>query len=94
MVAALYAYGVVLTGRRRYAVLLVLTIAGLGLVLGTLWEFAEWVYGGLDLPRSELHRTFTKWDTLMDLVMDLLGAAVAGILSLVMIDKERPPSLD
>ena len=37
---ALYAYGVVLTGRRRYAVLLVLTIAGLGLTLGILWEFA------------------------------------------------------
>jgi TctA family transporter len=45
LVLALYAYGVVLTGRHHHKVLLVLTIAGLGLALGTLWEFVEWAYG-------------------------------------------------
>lgn len=42
LVLALYAYGALLTGRRRHEVLLVLTLAGLGLAPGALWEMAEW----------------------------------------------------
>jgi hypothetical protein len=44
LVLSLYAYGALLTGRRRHEILLVLTIAGLGLALGTIWEMGEWAY--------------------------------------------------
>ena len=37
-----------------------------------------------------LHRSFSNRDTMMDLVMDLVGAVAAGILSLVMLGKGRP----
>jgi hypothetical protein len=43
-VLALYAYGALSTGRRRHEVLLVLTITGLGVALGVLWEMIEWVF--------------------------------------------------
>lgn len=38
---ALYGYGTILTGRRRHEALLVLTVPGFGLALGTLWEMVE-----------------------------------------------------
>jgi ABC-type transport system involved in cytochrome c biogenesis permease component len=42
LVLALYAYGKALTGHHQDRILLVLSIAGLGLACGTLWEIAKW----------------------------------------------------
>ncbi len=82
---ALYGYGTILTGRRRHEILLVLTVAGLGLALGTLWEMAEWVY---DLSASG-DVIQGKRDTMLDLTMDLIGGVLAGLLSLRMLARGR-----
>ena len=89
LVLALYAYGALLTGRRRHEVLLVLTIAGLGVALGVLWEMVEW---GFDLvePGNVIR---DKADTMTDLVLDAAGGLLAGILSLIMLRKGRRPKL-
>lgn len=81
LVLALYAYGALLTGRRRHEVLLVLTLAGLGLAFGTLWEMVEWVYDLL-VPGNAI---FGKQDTMVDLTLDAVGGVAAGILSLSML---------
>lgn len=87
LVLALYAYGTLLTGRRRHEVLLVLTLAGLGVSLGVLWEMVEWAYDGL-VPNNAI---LGKGDTMMDLAMDALGGLVAGCLAVRMLGhrKER-----
>ena len=90
LVLALYAYGALLTGRRRHVVLLVLTVAGLGLALGTLWEMGEWTYD-LFTPGNSI---LGKWDTMIDLTADLIGGALAGILGVAMINKSRPPRIE
>lgn len=81
LVLALYAYGALLIGRRRHEVLLVLTVAGLGLALGTLWEMAEWVYDQFDGANVILG----KKDTMIDLTLDAIGGVIAGLLSLRML---------
>ena len=48
---------------------LALSVVAIGLVLGLLWEAFEWIIGIIGGPR----------DTIMDLVMDVLGAVVAGL---------------
>ncbi len=83
LVLALYAYGALLTGRRRHEVLLVLTLAGLGLALGTLWEMVEWVYDLLVATDAIQDKT----DTMIDLSMDALGGVIAGFVSLRMLGK-------
>lgn len=90
LVLSLYAYGALLTGRRRHEILLVLTIAGLGLALGTIWEMIEWVYD-LGTPTNSIQG---KWDTMLDLSVDLGGSVLSGILSVIMMNKSRPPRVD
>ncbi len=67
-----------LTVFRSHKLVYVLTIASFGIALGALWEVAEWsaeqllntqVIPGLD-------------DTIIDLIMDSLGAVAAALLSL------------
>lgn len=48
---------------------LILAVAAIGLVLGLLWEAFEWMIGIIGSPR----------DTIMDLVMDMVGAIAAGL---------------
>jgi hypothetical protein len=48
--------------------------------------------GGIG-PRTEVFAGFSRNDTLMDLVMDLLGSIGAGILGITMLGG-RPPGLD
>jgi hypothetical protein len=88
LVLALYAYGKVLTGRHEYRILLVLSIAGLGLACGTVWEIAEWGYNqtvsseaiyGTTNPITDLS------DTVTDMIMNLAGSLAAGITSLRML---------
>lgn len=48
---------------------LVLAVAAIGLVIGVLWEIFEWIIGIIGGPT----------DTIMDLVMDMIGAVAAGL---------------
>jgi hypothetical protein len=88
LVLALYTYGKMLTGRYQHRVLLVLSIAGLGLACGSLWEIAEWGYDqtvsseaiyGTTNPITDLS------DTVTDMIMNLAGSLAAGITSLRML---------
>lgn len=81
LVLALHAYGALLTGRRRHEVLLVLTLAGLGLAAGALWEMVEWAYDLLGPGDTILGKT----DTMVDLTMDLIGGVTGGLLTLRML---------
>ena len=88
LVLALYAYGKVLTGGHEHRILLVLSIAGLGLACGTVWEIAEWGYDqtvsseaiyGTTNPITDLS------DSVTDMIMNLAGSLAAGITSLRML---------
>lgn len=85
LLLALYAYGAVLTGRRSNEALLVLAVAGLGLAVGTLWEMWEWLY---DLYVAD-NVILGKTDTMIDLLLDLAGGVVAGLVSLPMLRSHR-----
>ncbi len=74
LLIGLYGYGVVLTGARDHGLLLVLTIAGVGLALGVVWEVWEWVYDQFVRPNAILGKT----DTIVDLIMGAIGAVAAG----------------
>ncbi len=89
LVLALYAYGALLTGRRRHEALLVLTLAGLGVALGVLWEMIEWAFDLIE-PGDVI---LDKRDTMIDLIMDAIGGLAAGIGGLIMLRRERPPRL-
>lgn len=72
------AYGSLLTSFRHHKWLYVLTIASFGIAIGAVWEVTEWSAGKI-FP-SEVIGSLN--DTIIDLVMDLLGAGVAAPLSL------------
>jgi uncharacterized membrane protein YjdF len=78
LVVALFAYGTVLTGAREHRLLLVLAVGAVGLTMGALWEVAEWAYDQIVGPNVILGKT----DTIVDLVMDTLGALTAGYVCL------------
>lgn len=73
-----FAYGSLLTSFRHHKWLYVLTIASFGIAIGAVWEIAEWTAGQI-LP-SEVIGSLN--DTIIDLVMDLIGAGLAAPLSL------------
>ena len=83
LVLALYVYGALLTGRHRHKLLLVLTVAGLGLTCGALWEIAEWVYDQIVRPDAILGKT----DTIVDLIVGALGAVAGALVGLRMLKK-------
>ncbi len=83
LMLALYAYGALVTGRRRHTVLLILTIAGLGLGLGAAWEWIEWVYDSFTGSNS----IKGKLDTMIDLSMDAVGGLLAGIVSITLLNR-------
>lgn len=82
LVLGLFAYGVVLTGASRHGLILILAIASIGVALGALWEVAEWAYDQIVRPNAILG----KLDTILDLVLDTIGALAAGYVCLRMID--------
>jgi hypothetical protein len=81
LLLALLLYGDVLSGVRRSPILLVLTVASLGIAIGALWEIAEWVYDQM-VPENAI---LGKTDTIIDLILDSVGALVAGIVGIAMI---------
>jgi hypothetical protein len=64
----------------------VLTIASVGLAVGALWEVAEWGFDQV-APGDVIKG---KNDTIIDIVMDAIGAALAGLVSLAVLRPPRP----
>ena len=79
LLLALYLYGSTLTGRHGHGVLLVFTVLCLGLALGVFWEWMEFAYDRLSGERNVIKG---KFDTQVDLLMDGVGALVAGVVVL------------
>lgn len=65
--------------------LLVAMIASVGLAIGALWEVAEWGYDRI-APGDVIK---AKFDTIIDIVMDTLGAVLAGVASLSFLRPEN-----
>ncbi|MBD2169291.1 hypothetical protein H6G04_33560 [Calothrix membranacea FACHB-236] len=72
---------------RNHTLLYLLTIASFGIAIGAVWEVIEWSAGkilstevivGLD-------------DTIIDLIMDSLGASLAALISLFVLQKWTNP---
>jgi hypothetical protein len=78
LVLGIYLYGAVLTGALDHGFLLVLTIAGVGLAVGALWEIAEWAY---DQWFAQGNAIKGKMDTIIDLILDTVGALIAGMVA-------------
>jgi VanZ family protein len=51
--------------------------------MGALWEIAEWTYDQFVRPNAILSKT----DTIVDLIVDTIGALVAGVIRSGMIRK-------
>ena len=68
----------VLTGVERHRPLLAVTIACVGVAVGAWWEVAEWGFDRV-APGDVIKG---KYDTIIDLVVDTLGAALGAWLSL------------
>lgn len=66
-----------LTEQSGHGFLIIVAIAALGLALGALWEVFEWGHDQITAQNTILG----KYDTIIDLVMDTLGALVAALLS-------------
>jgi len=73
---------------RDHPALFVVAVASFGIAVGALWEVAEWL---LDLiPGLTILNGYT--DTITDLIMDAIGASLAALLSLAVLDvRPRPP---
>lgn len=54
------------------------------IAIGALWEIAEWGYD----PMTPTNDILGKRDTMIDLILDTLGAVVAGILSVEMVEEK------
>lgn len=80
LLLGVYASGVVLIGARSHSVIFVLVVASLGLALGGLWEVAEWVFDQIVRGNVILGKT----DTIIDLVVDTVGAVLAGVVNMRM----------
>jgi hypothetical protein len=78
---ALLLYDVVLTGAQTQKILFILTVASLGVAIGVLWEIVEWAYDQM-VPENAI---LGKLDTIIDLIMDILGGVAAGIVSVTMV---------
>ncbi|MFB2934579.1 hypothetical protein ACE1B6_04815 [Aerosakkonemataceae cyanobacterium BLCC-F154] len=71
-------YQRMLTIFRQHTVLYLLTIASFGIAIGALWEITEWSAG--KILSTQIIGSLN--DTIIDLVMDTLGAIVAAFVSL------------
>ncbi len=64
----------------NHRVLYLLTIASFGIAIGALWEIFEWLTQAINSLN----------DTIVDLIMDCLGAAMAALLSLQALPAQNP----
>jgi len=82
------AYSSMLTIFRDRKLLYLLTITSFGIAIGALWEITEWTAGMV--LSSEVIESLD--DTIMDLIMDSLGAAIAALTSLWTLQEWMRPS--
>lgn len=68
----------VLTDAGQHRLLLAFVVACVGVAIGAWWEVAEWGFDRV-APGDVIKG---KYDTIIDLVMDTLGAALGGWMSL------------
>lgn len=78
----LYSRGLAEIRERKF--ILALTVACVGISVGTLWEIAEWGYDRF-VPADAI---LGKTDTIVDLMPDTAGASVAGLV-IVLMTRER-----
>ena len=71
-----------LTLFRSYRRLYLLTIISFGIAIGALWEIFEWVTATIN----------SLDDTIVDLIMDTIGAIAASLLSLRALQETNPRS--
>ena len=76
--AAVFVLRRVLTGVSRHRLLPAAVVACVGVAVGAWWEVAEWAFDEA-FPGDVIKG---KYDTVIDLVMDTLGAALAAWMSL------------
>lgn len=79
LVACMSLYGKALRGARGHPMPLVITIVLVGTGLGAFWEIGEWLYERLF---TDLAIATSKQDTMIDLLLDALGAFLAGLIAL------------
>lgn len=72
--------------RPGHALLLVLLVASVGVASGALWEVAEWAFDQV-APGNVIKG---KYDTVIDVVMDTVGAMAAGLLCLAFLRPSNP----
>jgi len=82
------AYSSMLIIFRNHKRLYLLTITSLGIAIGALWEVAEWTAG--IVLSTEVIESLN--DTIIDLIMDSLGAAIAALTSLWTLQEWMRPS--
>jgi uncharacterized membrane protein YjdF len=75
-------YRVVLCGAQTRPILFILVVASLGIAVGAIWEIAEWAYDQV-VPENAI---LGKKDTIIDLIMDMIGAVAAGVVSTSMVN--------
>lgn len=75
---ALFVFVRTFRGERGIGLLRALLLASVGIALGALWEVAEWGFDRV-APGDVIKG---KDDTVLDILMDTAGAAVAAILAL------------
>lgn len=83
LLVALGAFGIVLKGQREHKFLLALLIIAIGIAIGALWEVAEWAFDQV----SSGNVIQGKFDTITDLIVDTVGAIVASLVALGMLDE-------
>lgn len=71
--------------RPAHPVLIALLIASIGLAIGGLWEVAEWAFDRL----ASGDNIKGKYDTILDLITDTVGAVSAGFISLALLEPIR-----
>lgn len=75
---------------RNHTLLYLVTITSFGIAIGALWEVTEWSAGRI----LNTQVIVSLDDTIIDLVMDSLGAALAALISLWALRKWTNTSTD
>ena len=86
----LIAYRSVLSGFRGHHILFVVALASFGLAIGAVWELAEWAY---DMYAAG-NAIKGKFDTMVDLIVDTVGAFAAGWVSIWVLQNDLHPGHD
>lgn len=81
LLIGVYLAPIVVVSSPAGSILLVLLIASVGVALGAMWEVGEWIFDQLYTRGSAIPG---KTDTIIDLVLDTIGAVSAAAVALVL----------